>query len=460
MSATTFDIGHRAARISQRGASQPRSAAHWLALALVAVTIVSSGLVFSEPAPVDALTIALIVLLPAMGLVVFNPTLIAYFSLWTIAGAAAVLAAVLSLDLALTLTHVGITLYLTLASVVFAGFIAKNPKPHTELILKAWTWAALAAAIAGLAGYFSLIPGAYDLFTRFGRTSGTFKDPNVFGPFLVTPLLFMVHAALGRPWHRMLGPLAVAGVLMLTVLVTFSRGAWINLVAALAIFGYLTLLTSRSALTRVKLMALLAGVALFAAALVVISLNTDYVANLLVERSSLEMEYDTGSEGRFGGQQKAIGIIAEHPLGIGALEFGERYHPEEVHNVYLSMLLNAGWLGGGIYWILVGLTAALGFRHAFKATPMQPLFLIVYSAFIANALEGVIVDTDHWRHFYLLAAMVWGLMSARTFAEPILAATRRTVRAGRRARLRPRVPLLAPPRRPRAPSILAAAHAY
>ena len=460
MSATTFDIGHRAARISQRGASQPRSAAHWLALALVAVTIVLSGLVFSEPAPVDALTIALIVLLPAMGLVVFNPTLIAYFSLWTIAGAAAVLAAVLSLDLALTLTHVGITLYLTLASVVFAGFIAKNPKPHTELILKAWTWAALAAAIAGLAGYFSLIPGAYDLFTRFGRTSGTFKDPNVFGPFLVTPLLFMVHAALGRPWHRMLGPLAVAGVLMLTVLVTFSRGAWINLVAALAIFGYLTLLTSRSALTRVKLMALLAGVVLIAAALVVISLNTDYVASLLVERSSLEMEYDTGSEGRFGGQQKAIGLIAEHPLGIGALEFGERYHPEEVHNVYLSMLLNAGWLGGGIYWILVGLTAALGFRHAFKATPMQPLFLIVYSAFIANALEGVIVDTDHWRHFYLLAAMVWGLMSARTFAEPILAAARRTVRARRPARLRIRVPLLALPRRPRAPSILAAAHAY
>jgi len=112
MHAATFDIANHDTGIPTRAPS--RSVVHWLALALVAVTIVSSGFVFSEPAPVDALTIGLIVLLPAVGLVVFNPTLIAYFSLWTVAGASAVLAAVLSLDLGLTLTHVGVTLYLTL----------------------------------------------------------------------------------------------------------------------------------------------------------------------------------------------------------------------------------------------------------------------------------------------------------------------------------------------------------
>ena len=110
-----------------KGAAPRKSVAHRLVLALVAVTIVSSGFVFSEPAPVDALTIGLIVLLPVVGLVSFNPTLIAYFSLWTVAGACAVLAAALSLDLGITLPHVAVTLYLTLASVVFAGFIAKSP---------------------------------------------------------------------------------------------------------------------------------------------------------------------------------------------------------------------------------------------------------------------------------------------------------------------------------------------
>jgi hypothetical protein len=266
----------------------------------------------------------------------------------------------------------------------------------------------------------------------------------------------MLHMALGRSWRGMIAPLAIAGMLMLTVLLTFSRGAWMNLAVALAIFGYLTMLTTRKQITRVKLMALLAGGMLFAAGLVAVALSTDYISDLLLQRSTLEMEYDSGSEGRFGGQHKAIGLITENPLGIGALEFGERYHPEEVHNVYLSMVLNAGWLGGGIYWIIVGLTAVLGFLHALKRTPTQPLFLIVYAAFMANAMEGIIIDSDHWRHFYLLAAMVWGLMSARTAVQPAIEAawTRwGTMWPRRPAKLRPAVKLV-PTRRHRAPGIV------
>ncbi len=456
MRAATFDIADHGMAVAP--AHQRKSVVHRLLLALVAVTILSSGFVFSEPAPVDALTIGLIVLLPVVGLVAFNRTLIAYFSLWTVAGACAVLAAALSLDLGITLTHVGVTLYLTLASVVFAGFIAKFPTAHTRLILNAWTWAAVVAAGCGLIGYFGLFPGAYDLFTKFGRAAGTFKDPNVFGPFLVGPFLYMLNVALQRSWRGMIAPLSVAGMLMLTVLLTFSRGAWMNLAVALAIFGYLTMLTTRKSITRVKLMALLAGGTLFASGLVAVALSTDYISDLLLQRSTLEMEYDSGSEGRFGGQQKAIGLITENPLGLGALEFGERYHPEEVHNVYLSMVLNAGWLGGGIYWIIVGLTAVLGFRHALKRTPTQPLFLIAYAAFIANAMEGIIIDSDHWRHFYLLAAMVWGLMSARTAAQPALEAawtTWNTMWPRRPAKLHPAAELL-PPRRYRAPGIVGA----
>ena len=113
-------------------------------------------------------------------------------------------------------------------------------------------------------------------------------------------------------------------------------------------------------------MGLLSAGLLFAVGLVAISLQTDYIADLLVERSSVTMDYDTGEEGRFGGQEKAIGLIADNPLGIGAQQFVTHHHPEEVHNVYLNMLLNAGWLGGGVYWILVALTVVLGFRHALK----------------------------------------------------------------------------------------------
>lgn len=405
------------AGITAEPTGRRRSWAHWLALAAVAVTIGLSGVVFSEPAPVDALTVGIIVLLPAVGLVAINPTLVAYFSLWAIAGACAVLGATLSLDLKLTLTHVAVTLYLYVASVIFAGFVAKSPAAHTELILKAWTWAALAAASTALIGYFGLLPGAFDLFTRYGRASGTFKDPNVLGPFLVPPSLYLVHVALGRSALRMILPLALSGLLTLALLATFSRGAWMNLAVALAVFSYLTLLTSTKASTRLKMTGLLLAGGAFAAGLVTLALSSDYMSDMLQERSSLTMSYDTGSEGRFGGQEKAIELIADSPLGIGAQEFATRHHPEEVHNVYLSLLLNAGWIGGGVYWILVGLTLVLGFRHALKPTATRPLFIIAYAGFVAVALEGAIVDTDHWRHFYLLMAIVWGLMSAQVVPE-------------------------------------------
>ena len=142
-----------------------------------------------------------------VGLVAINPALVAYFALWAVAGAAAVLAAALSQDTTATLIHVGVTLYLYLASVVLAAFVAKSPQRHTELILKAWTWARVRRRGRRARRLLRALPGTYDLFTKFGRAAGTFKDPNVLGPFLVAPLLYMLHVALVRSSWRMIAPL-------------------------------------------------------------------------------------------------------------------------------------------------------------------------------------------------------------------------------------------------------------
>jgi hypothetical protein len=34
---------------------------------------------------------------------------------------------------------------------------------------------------------------------------------------------------------------------------------------------------------------------------------------------------------------------------------------------------------------------------------------VLVAAFMGMALEGVVIDTDHWRHFYLLMTMIWGM---------------------------------------------------
>lgn len=274
----------------------------------------------------------------------------------------------------------------------------------------------MAAAAAGIVGYFDLVPGAYDLFTRFGRAAGTFKDPNVFGPFLVAPFLYALHVAIERPWHRIALPLAAAGFFALGVFLSFSRGAWFTLAFALVTYGWLAFVTTTSEARRMRILHLIAVGALLVAIVVLGALQNERIAGLLGERASLTQSYDVGPEGRFGGQQKAIGLILDNPLGIGATVFAGVHHHEEVHNVYLSMMLNAGWLGGALFVLMIVLTIVLGLRHAFVASRSalltQPLFLVAYAAFLANALEGFIIDLDHWRHVYLLMALVWGLMSA------------------------------------------------
>ena len=77
----------------------------------------------------------------------------------------------------------------------------------------------------GTLAYFGAIPGA-DLFTRYGRAAGGFQDPNVFGPFLVTPSLYLIYGLLtGKAMHA---PWRIIGLLILSlgVFLSFSRAAW------------------------------------------------------------------------------------------------------------------------------------------------------------------------------------------------------------------------------------------
>lgn len=383
----------------------------------VFLAVAASGVVFSEPAPVDLLMLGLVALLPLAGLQRYSPGMLLQLLLWLGCGAGALIAASASQDIADSARHTGISFYLYAAFLVLAGFIALNPARHTRLVLGAWVVAALVAATAGLVGYFNLAPGAFDLFTRYGRAAGTFKDPNVLGPFLVPAMLYLGHRVLHREARWPLLDLAGLGVLVLALLLSFSRGAWFNMAAALGLYGALTLVTLGTAAARARLLVLAVLGAAFAAAALIAALQIDEVSRLLAERSTLVQGYDVGPQGRFGGQEKAIGLILVNPLGLGAKQFAAHYHPEDVHNVYLSMFLNAGWLGGLLYIAAVATTLAAGLAHVLRGTSTRPLFLIAYAALAAHVLEGLVIDTDHWRHFYILLAIIWGLIGAEQQAH-------------------------------------------
>jgi O-antigen ligase len=383
---------------------------HRIALALVWITIALSALVFTEPAPVDLGMLLLVGLLPMIGLVRITAPLIAVFALWLVVAATSLFATMNAIDIVKALPHAAVTLFLIITMFVLAAFVAYKPERHTRLIFHAYIYAAVLAATAGLIGYFSLLPGAFELFTKYGRASGTFKDPNVYGPFLVPPLVFLLHRMLEGARRTFLWLALSAGLLSFAILLSFSRGAWVNLAIAVVVFCVLSFITAKSNLQRVRLICVGLGGGLFACLMLTVALQFDEVGRLFGERATLTQSYDEGPEGRFGGQQKAMALIVENPFGIGPQQFAPNFHFEEPHNVYLAMFLNAGWLGGGLFAVLILMTALIGLTHAFRRTASQPLFVIAYACFLANVLEGFLIDLDHWRHVFLLMAIMWGLI--------------------------------------------------
>jgi hypothetical protein len=71
-----------------------------------------------------------------------------------------------------------------------------------------------------------------------------------------------------------------------------------------------------------------------------------------------------------------------------------------------------GWLGGAAYLTLVLLTFSLGLRCVMMPTPWRIYFIAAYACYIGEMGEGSIIDSDHWRHFFLLVGMIWGLSAA------------------------------------------------
>ena len=385
-----------------------------LALVYLWITIATGGVVYFEPAPYDALMIGAVILLPLVGLAPLSRGLAVYLMLLCGIVAGGYIATTQAGILGVPVTHVTITLYLALSSVVMAAFVAHNPAPHVRLIMSAYMVAALVAATAALIGYFDVVPGLYDIFTEFGRARGTFKDPNVLGAFLVPALLYAFNVVLTARFRRAAfwarrpaaSPVRHAAQLLARRLAQSRRGArglqLLHLSSSPPPIASASSSSSRSCLAGVLAVGVLAA-----------AQSIPKVAELMGERATFEQSYDVGPEGRFGGQKKAAELVATHPLGIGALEFGRVYHHEDVHEVYLNMYLNTGWIGGTLYIFLVLATLVLGLKLVLRDRGGDGVSAVLVAAFFGMALEGAVIDTDHWRHFYLIMAMIWGMALAR-----------------------------------------------
>jgi hypothetical protein len=201
------------------------------------------------------------------------------------------------------------------------------------------------------------------------------------------------------------------GILSVGILLSFSRAAWGQLAFTGAVVLVLTFLTTRSPDQRLRIMFIAVGGVAALALLMSAILSIDTVAALFKERMSFEQEYDVGEMGRFGRHVLGALLALDVPFGIGPLQFSKIF-PEDPHNSYLNAFMSGGWIAGVCYPTLVLLSLAFGLRYVFVTTPWQSVMIAVYAAYLGMMIESIIIDTDHWRHVFLLLGVLWGLIAA------------------------------------------------
>ena len=358
------------------------------------------GIVRIEPAPVDGMFAVIIAVGIATGRIDLRAA-----PLWMLG----LLGTFIALNLLSCLEagepgraafFMSITVYCLALGVWTSSFVRSQSRARLVLV----SYLAIAAASAALStlALYVTFPGSETL-TAFEvtRARGLFKDPNVYGPFLVVAAVLTLMELL-EPRLLRLRPslkLLLLGVLCIGVFTAYSRAAWLNMVVAVAVL--LMVLPFRRGGTKRALALILAALIGVSAvgAVVAITGSTEFVE----ERA----RFQTYDNDRFGAQERGLQLAQSNPIGIGPGQFEYRA-PISAHSTYIRVLAEQGIVGFFVIAFVIFGTLLLAVRNAvlgrgtFGLTSVA--LLACWCGILANSL---FVDTLHWRHLWIVAGLIW-----------------------------------------------------
>lgn len=232
------------------------------------------------------------------------------------------------------------------------------------------------------------------------RAISTSIDPNALGGLLVfLTIITVAHLLAARPIMPRRYLWLNAGLMLLTLYLTYSRGSLLGVVAGL---GLMALLRYRK----------LVWLMLAAALLVLILPQTQLYVQRFVEgiRGT-----DLATQMRFGEYKDAFNLIERYPLtGVGFFGTPDIDVYVGVSSVYLLLAQQMGLIGAGLY-ILIGLVYLALILVALSRLPKGDLLeapLLGYGLAILGAMVGGVFD-----HFYFnltfihIVALYWLVMS-------------------------------------------------
>jgi O-antigen ligase len=375
--------------------------------AAVGLGVALLGVVVVDPAPADLVFVVVIAVAAVSGRFHLDRVPKTVIVAIVVFAALNLVSSVEVIDPARAAGFFSITLYLAVLALWLTSYVV-SPR-RGRVIARGYVFAAVTSALLGSLALLVAFPGA-DLLVEDGRARAFFQDPNVFGPFLVPAVLILIEELLAprvlraSRFTRAICLVAVT----LGVLFSFSRGAWLNLaLGTVVMFVVLSLRRggARRAITFV-------GVGLCVAALVGGAVAVSGSSGFLVERARPQ-SYDAE---RFGAQAVGLDTAEQYPLGAGPGQF-EQIAPISAHSTYVRVLAEQGLAGLVTLAALLLFTLGAALRNALFGRDTYG----IGSAALLGAWCGILansffVDTLHWRHLWLVAALIWAASMRRRTA--------------------------------------------
>ena len=192
--------------------------------ALVWLVGASGAIAFIEPSPYEVVTLGSAAVFIATGAklrLVFLPLLL----LLVLVNIGYTISAIPLLDDSKIATWIATSWYMAFTAMFLAMVTSEDTEARLDMLRRGLVMGGAIAALAGVAGYFNLVPGGYDLLTLYGRARGTFKDPNVLGAFLILPTLFALQSVVSDKLAKAFHNVIAFGIMSLAILLAFSHAA-------------------------------------------------------------------------------------------------------------------------------------------------------------------------------------------------------------------------------------------
>jgi O-antigen ligase len=273
-----------------------------------------------------------------------------------------------------------------------------------------YTIAALLAVLWGTLEYFGLLPEALGG-DAFGRAKGPFKDANVFAPFLVPVALFAVARILNSRGLQAGYEIIKVIIIVSGLLLAFSRGAWLNFLVAFSFFMVLQIASARALRDKIRLALLAVALVLTAASVVTLVISKTAAGQQFFARAALFQEYDVARGGRFDTQAEVLRQIGANPIGVGP-GMSPSWVGIEPHNLYLHVTLEGGWIAGISFCLFLIISLKRGLLRVTADWRHRDDLQVVLAALCGTLLQSLFIDSTHWRHLWLLFALLWALTIA------------------------------------------------